>query len=221
MIESLLPVHKNPPFLGGGQPRVLDQVCAVAIFFVLRTGCQRNALNATGLCASSTAHDRFQAWVADGFCKSLAALAARPAMPSSAARASKAPLKARRAASTAARRSRAARATWPLTARARSWPCTSRQRTKPTEPKPPLSWSRRASGILPSRASPRMVPTSARPSRSPVNSLAWNCTSPPSPRSPSPTATGSKKGFHPGQVPLAGRAYLRVVRAVSAALQGV
>ena len=44
-----------------------DRVCAEAIFFVLRTGCQWNARSATGLCPSSTAHDRFQAWVQDGF----------------------------------------------------------------------------------------------------------------------------------------------------------
>jgi transposase len=36
------------------------------IFFVLRTGCQWNALNETGICPSSTAHDRFQEWVAAG-----------------------------------------------------------------------------------------------------------------------------------------------------------
>ena len=35
-----------------------------AIFFVLRTGCQWNALNKTKLCASSSAHRRFQEWVA-------------------------------------------------------------------------------------------------------------------------------------------------------------
>ena len=34
-----------------------------AIFFVLRTGCQWNALNATGICSSSSAHRRFQEWV--------------------------------------------------------------------------------------------------------------------------------------------------------------
>jgi transposase len=34
-----------------------------AIFFVLRTGCQWNALNETGLCASSSAHRRFHEWV--------------------------------------------------------------------------------------------------------------------------------------------------------------
>ena len=33
-----------------------------AIFFVLRTGCQWNALNATGICSSSSAHRRFQEW---------------------------------------------------------------------------------------------------------------------------------------------------------------
>jgi transposase len=33
-----------------------------AIFFVLRTGCQWGALDATGLCAHSAAHRRFQAW---------------------------------------------------------------------------------------------------------------------------------------------------------------
>ena len=37
-----------------------------AIFFVLRTGCQWNALNATGICSSSSAHRRFQEWTAAG-----------------------------------------------------------------------------------------------------------------------------------------------------------
>jgi transposase len=39
---------------------------ADAIFFVLRTGCQWRALDQTELCAHSTAHDRFQAWVKAG-----------------------------------------------------------------------------------------------------------------------------------------------------------
>ena len=44
--------------------------CADAIFYVLRTGCQWEALDQTELCATSTAHDRFQAWVeADVFLK--------------------------------------------------------------------------------------------------------------------------------------------------------
>lgn len=44
------------------------------IFFVLRTGCQWNALNATGLCSSSTAHLRFQEWTAAGVFRKLWAL---------------------------------------------------------------------------------------------------------------------------------------------------
>jgi putative transposase len=68
LLEPLLPVHQNTHPLGGGRPRVPERVCAEAIFFVLRTGCQWNALAATGLCASSTAHDRcFQQWVEEGF----------------------------------------------------------------------------------------------------------------------------------------------------------
>ena len=37
-----------------------------AIFFVLRTGCQWNALSQTTLCSSSSAHRRFQEWTAAG-----------------------------------------------------------------------------------------------------------------------------------------------------------
>jgi putative transposase len=67
LMEPLLAEHKNTHRFGGGRPRVPDRVCADAIFFVLRTGCQWNALSATGICPSSTAHDRFQQWVQDGF----------------------------------------------------------------------------------------------------------------------------------------------------------
>src|SRR4051794_41165360 len=67
LMEPLLPEHKNTHRFGGGRPRVPDRQCADGIFFVLRTGCQWNALSATGICPSSTAHDRFQAWVEDGF----------------------------------------------------------------------------------------------------------------------------------------------------------
>jgi putative transposase len=51
---------------GGGRPRVADRQCADAIFYVLRTGCQWQALDQTELCAHSTAHDRFQEWVQAG-----------------------------------------------------------------------------------------------------------------------------------------------------------
>ena len=70
LLEPLLPKRVNTHRFGGGRPRVPDRQCADAIFFVLRTGCQWEALNQTNLCAKSTAHDRFQEWVeADVFLK--------------------------------------------------------------------------------------------------------------------------------------------------------
>jgi putative transposase len=65
-LQPLLPVHANTHRFGGGRPRVPDRDCADAIFFVLRTGCQWQALDQTELCAHSTAHDRFQEWVEAG-----------------------------------------------------------------------------------------------------------------------------------------------------------
>lgn len=66
LIEPHLPKHVNTHRFGGGRPRKPDRVCMDAIFFVLRTGCQWNALDATGICPSSTAHDRFQEWERTG-----------------------------------------------------------------------------------------------------------------------------------------------------------
>src|SRR6266699_3306323 len=66
VLEPLLPVHVNTHRFGGGRPRVPDRDCADAIFYVLRTGCQWQALDQTELCAHSTAHDRFQEWVPAG-----------------------------------------------------------------------------------------------------------------------------------------------------------
>ena len=66
VLEPLIPVHLNTHRFGGGRPRVPDRRCADAIFYVLRTGCHWEALNQTDLCAKSTAHDRFQEWVAAG-----------------------------------------------------------------------------------------------------------------------------------------------------------
>lgn len=60
-IEPLLPPRPVHP-LGCHRPRVSDRAALNAIFFVLRTGCQWNALNATGLCTSSSAHRRFGEW---------------------------------------------------------------------------------------------------------------------------------------------------------------
>lgn len=65
-LEPLLPKPKKADRLGRGRPRRADRDCADAIFFVLRTGCQWEALDATGICPHSTAHDRFEQWVAAG-----------------------------------------------------------------------------------------------------------------------------------------------------------
>ena len=63
VLQPLLPVYLNTHRFGGGRPRVADRDCADAIFYVLRTGCQWQALDRTELCAHSTAHARFQEWV--------------------------------------------------------------------------------------------------------------------------------------------------------------
>jgi transposase len=63
ILQPLLPIRVNTHRFGGGRPRVADRDCANAIFYVLRTGCQWQALDQTDLCAHSTAHDRFQEWV--------------------------------------------------------------------------------------------------------------------------------------------------------------
>ena len=70
VLEPLVPKRVNTHRFGRGRPRVPDRRCADAIFYVLRTGCQWDALTQTDLCAKSTAHDRFQEWVdADVFLK--------------------------------------------------------------------------------------------------------------------------------------------------------
>ena len=71
--EPWIPDHPNPHKFGGGRPRVPDRACMGAISYRLRTGCRWKALGATRFCPGSTAHDRFQEWVAAGvflaFCK--------------------------------------------------------------------------------------------------------------------------------------------------------
>lgn len=66
VLAPLLPQRVNTHPLGGGRPRVPDRTCANGIFYVLRTGCQWKALDQTGICSGSTAHLRFQQWVAAG-----------------------------------------------------------------------------------------------------------------------------------------------------------
>ena len=60
-LEPLLPAGPTHP-LGCRRPRVPDRDAMDAILLVLRTGMQWNALNATGICSSSSAHRRFQEW---------------------------------------------------------------------------------------------------------------------------------------------------------------
>ena len=66
VLAPLLPQRVNTHPLGGGRPRVPDRTCANGICYVLRTGCHWKALDATGICSGSTAHLRFQEWVAAG-----------------------------------------------------------------------------------------------------------------------------------------------------------
>ena len=66
VLEPLIPEYVNTHRLGGGRLRVPDRTGANGICYVLRTGCQWQALDATGICSGSTAHLRFQQWVAAG-----------------------------------------------------------------------------------------------------------------------------------------------------------
>jgi putative transposase len=67
-VQPLLPPPL--PSLRGGRSRVDDRRVFGAILYVLRTGCQWNALPKE-LCSSSTAHRRFQEWEAGGFFQAL------------------------------------------------------------------------------------------------------------------------------------------------------
>jgi len=60
-VEPLLPPGPFHP-LGTHRSRVPDRDAMDAILLVHRTGMQWNALNATGVCSSSSAHRRFQEW---------------------------------------------------------------------------------------------------------------------------------------------------------------
>lgn len=65
-IQACLPERNNTHPRGGGRKPKDDRLVFEAILFVLRFGCQWNALNSTGLCPSSTVHDRFQKWLEMG-----------------------------------------------------------------------------------------------------------------------------------------------------------
>ena len=61
-MAPLIPEHRTQHPLGTHRKRVDNRAAMNAFLFVLRTGCQWNALNATGICSSSSAHRRFQEW---------------------------------------------------------------------------------------------------------------------------------------------------------------
>jgi putative transposase len=77
LARRLIPKPARVHPLGGGRPRVPDRRVLAAILFVLRTGCQWKALDATGLGSGSTAHRRFQEWVGTGLFFRLWRVAAR------------------------------------------------------------------------------------------------------------------------------------------------
>ena len=62
-VKAAIPPEAPKP--KGGRPRMDDRKALNGIFYVLRTGCQWNALPRC-LGASSTVHDRFQLWVEQG-----------------------------------------------------------------------------------------------------------------------------------------------------------
>jgi putative transposase len=64
-MEPLLPEPPPHP-LGCHNPRVPDRDAMNAILFVLGTGMQWNALNATGICSCSSAYRRFREWTDAG-----------------------------------------------------------------------------------------------------------------------------------------------------------
>src|SRR4029077_12807727 len=68
---ELIPQRINTHRFGGGRPPKPDRVCMDAILYVLRTGCQWKALDATKFCPGSTAHDRVQYWVEAGVCEAM------------------------------------------------------------------------------------------------------------------------------------------------------
>ena len=70
-IAPLIPAPVKVHPFGGGRTRVPDRDVLDAIFFVLRTGCQWHALDATQICSGSTAHRRFQEWEQAGFFEAL------------------------------------------------------------------------------------------------------------------------------------------------------
>ena len=64
MEPLLLPARAHP--LGCHRPRVPNRSAMDAIFLLLRTGMQWNALSTTGICSRSSAYRRFREWLDAG-----------------------------------------------------------------------------------------------------------------------------------------------------------
>lgn len=65
-IKPLIPKPIDNHPLGCHRKRIDDRKAMSGIFFVLRTGCQWDALDDTGICKHSVAHKRFQEWAKAG-----------------------------------------------------------------------------------------------------------------------------------------------------------
>ncbi len=63
-MEPLLPAPPSPRKhpLGCHRPRVPNRDAMDGIVFVLRTGCQWNALDGTGICSCASSYRRFREW---------------------------------------------------------------------------------------------------------------------------------------------------------------
>lgn len=65
-MKQIIPKPKDNHPLGCHKKRIDDRKAMDGIFFVMRTGCQWQALDATGICKHSVAHKRFQEWIKAG-----------------------------------------------------------------------------------------------------------------------------------------------------------
>jgi transposase len=65
-MKQIIPKHKDNHPLGCHRKRIDDRKAMDGIFYVMRTGCQWQALDQTNICKHSVAHKRFQEWVKAG-----------------------------------------------------------------------------------------------------------------------------------------------------------
>jgi len=65
-MKQIIPKVKDNHPLGCHRKRIDDRKAMDGIFFVMRTGCQWQALDNTDICKHSVAHKRFQEWAKAG-----------------------------------------------------------------------------------------------------------------------------------------------------------